>query len=256
MEASVAVDSAGNIYGSADTGGLGPFPGDGSIFKIPAGTSTLQTIVQFNGTNGAGSDGDLTLDAAGNLWGNTFGSIWQIPAGTATLKTVWSFSAANGGGASPCSKVTMDSQGNLYGDANGGGTYGVGLVWSLDHAMAGDANLDGTVNVGDLGVLATNYGMTSGADWNQGDFDGNGTVDVGDLGTLATNYGKSGGGGSAQGSTTLSVANTSMTASSPKDSVATPLAAAASIFAKVPFTDAAWDAADRRHEHLKDVGLA
>jgi len=54
----------------------------------------------------------------------------------------------------------------------------------------GDANLDGQVDVGDLGILAGNYGMTSGAYWELGDFNADGMVDVGDLGMLAGNYGK------------------------------------------------------------------
>jgi hypothetical protein len=53
----------------------------------------------------------------------------------------------------------------------------------------GDANVDGRVDVGDLGILAANYGKTSGATWSQGDFNGDGKVDVGDLGILAANYG-------------------------------------------------------------------
>jgi T5SS/PEP-CTERM-associated repeat protein len=55
--------------------------------------------------------------------------------------------------------------------------------------IAGDANLDGQVDVGDLGVLAANYGKTSGATWSTGDFNGDSKVDVGDLGILAANYG-------------------------------------------------------------------
>jgi hypothetical protein len=64
-------------------------------------------------------------------------------------------------------------------------------------ALAGDANLDGSVNVADLGALATNYGLTSGATWAEGDFDRNGTVDVADLGALATNYGMTANGATA-----------------------------------------------------------
>jgi hypothetical protein len=52
----------------------------------------------------------------------------------------------------------------------------------------GDANGDGAVDVGDLGILAANYGG-SGKAWAQGDFNGDGLVDVGDLGILAANYG-------------------------------------------------------------------
>ena len=55
--------------------------------------------------------------------------------------------------------------------------------------LPGDANGDGAVDVGDLGILAANYGTTSDATWELGDFNGDGAVDVGDLGILAANYG-------------------------------------------------------------------
>src|SRR2546423_5407333 len=65
------------------------------------------------------------------------------------------------------------------------------------YTLKGDANLDATVDVGDLGALATFYGLTTGAIWSQGDFNYDGQVDVGDLGSLATNYGAALSGGSA-----------------------------------------------------------
>ena len=55
--------------------------------------------------------------------------------------------------------------------------------------IPGDANHDGMVDVSDLGILAANYGIASGASWTQGDFNGDGAVDVSDLGILAANYG-------------------------------------------------------------------
>jgi len=58
-----------------------------------------------------------------------------------------------------------------------------------DMMVPGDANSDGKVDVSDLGILAANYGMTSGATWDKGDFNGDGKVDVSDLGILAANYG-------------------------------------------------------------------
>jgi hypothetical protein len=57
-------------------------------------------------------------------------------------------------------------------------------------AISGDANLDGAVDVGDLGILAANYGGSN-KTWAQGDFNRDGLVDVGDLGILAANYGSS-----------------------------------------------------------------
>ena len=53
-------------------------------------------------------------------------------------------------------------------------------------AIGGDANLDNTVDVTDLGALATNWQMPG--IWQQGDFTGDGFVDVSDLGMLATNW--------------------------------------------------------------------
>ena len=55
--------------------------------------------------------------------------------------------------------------------------------------IPGDANGDGMVDVGDLGILAANYGG-SGKTWTQGDFNNDGLVDVGDLGILAAHYGE------------------------------------------------------------------
>jgi hypothetical protein len=60
----------------------------------------------------------------------------------------------------------------------------------------GDANGDDLVDVGDLGILAANYGrnlqsenITPSQWWGLGDFNNDGVVDVGDLGILAANYG-------------------------------------------------------------------
>jgi autotransporter-associated beta strand protein len=50
----------------------------------------------------------------------------------------------------------------------------------------GDTDLNGQVDVGDLGSLASSW-QQAGA-WVNGDFDYNGTIDVNDLGLLATNW--------------------------------------------------------------------
>ncbi len=56
----------------------------------------------------------------------------------------------------------------------------------IKYTYAGDANLDGQVDVTDLGALATNW-QTSNV-WTGGDFNYDGFVDVTDLGALATNW--------------------------------------------------------------------
>lgn len=55
--------------------------------------------------------------------------------------------------------------------------------------IPGDADLDGDVDLSDLGALATYYGQTSNVFWTRGDFDLDNDVDLSDLGVLATNYG-------------------------------------------------------------------
>ncbi len=59
---------------------------------------------------------------------------------------------------------------------------GVNKPW-----LGGDANLDGVVDISDLGILATNW-QQSPRDFVQGDFDHNSAVDISDLGILATNW--------------------------------------------------------------------
>jgi hypothetical protein len=59
-------------------------------------------------------------------------------------------------------------------------------VFSGRYTFAGDANLDGQVDVADLGALATNWQTSS--NWTGGEFNYDGFVDVSDLGALATNW--------------------------------------------------------------------
>ena len=65
-----------------------------------------------------------------------------------------------------------------------------GYVSKFTLLIDGDANHDGTVDVGDLGILGANYGAVSGKNWLSGDFNDDGAVDVGDLGMLGAHYGQ------------------------------------------------------------------
>jgi hypothetical protein len=62
---------------------------------------------------------------------------------------------------------------------------------SVDHVLhGGDANRDGLVNVGDLGILAAHWRHT-GVSWSQGDFNDDTILNVGDLAVLAMAWGQS-----------------------------------------------------------------
>ncbi len=56
-------------------------------------------------------------------------------------------------------------------------------------SCASDANGDGNVDLSDLGIVLANFGVTSGAAHDDGDFDGDGDVDLSDLGILLAAYG-------------------------------------------------------------------
>jgi len=53
--------------------------------------------------------------------------------------------------------------------------------------LAGDANRNGVVSVGDLAIMAGHWNQT-GKFWAHGDFTGNGTVSLGDLAVMAGNW--------------------------------------------------------------------
>ena len=115
--ATVTLDSLGNLYGTTSRGGDS---GEGSVFEIPKGSTTITTLASFNGTNGGAPISGVTLDSEGNLYGTTTSTVYELPEGSRTIATLASFGSAN-----PSGGVTVDSAGNLYGTtyrAGNGGT--------------------------------------------------------------------------------------------------------------------------------------
>jgi uncharacterized repeat protein (TIGR03803 family) len=70
----LARDRAGNLYGTTYSGGINcPF-GCGIVFEIAAVTHRETVLYTFKGgRDGAGPEGQLFTDGAGNLYGTTFG---------------------------------------------------------------------------------------------------------------------------------------------------------------------------------------
>jgi len=57
------------------------------------------------------------------------------------------------------------------------------------YTLLGDADLDGTVNIGDFAFLASNFNLPR--DWRFGDFNYDGTTNIGDFALLASNFNQS-----------------------------------------------------------------
>jgi uncharacterized repeat protein (TIGR03803 family) len=134
-------DAAGTLYGTTQLGGPN---GLGTVFKIDmTGGETI--LYSFTGGSDGCFPGGVILDSAGNLYGVTsaggagfgndgVGVVFKLdPAGNETVLHTF----GGGDGANPSSVLLFDSQENLYGTTQNGGTSegcgfsGCGTVFEL-----------------------------------------------------------------------------------------------------------------------------
>jgi uncharacterized repeat protein (TIGR03803 family) len=126
-------DSAGNLYGTALTGGTA---GAGVVFEVSA---SGQETVLYNFTGGADGGNPFAgviRDSAGNLYGTTgeggtagAGVVFEVNAsGQETV--LYSFTGG-ADGAHSFAGLVEDSAGNLYGTTLDGGTAGAGVVFKV-----------------------------------------------------------------------------------------------------------------------------
>lgn len=125
--ASLIMDTAGNLYGTAARGGLTNI--GGTVFELSpsaGGVYTETTLHQFSGPDGTYPTAPLIADQAGNLYstaafGGTFGqgvafelSPPSQQGGAWTEQTIWNFSTASGL-RYPFSGLLANKAGILYG---------------------------------------------------------------------------------------------------------------------------------------------
>lgn len=132
--AAVVLDDQGNVYGTTSYGGVA---NGGTVFELsPAGTETV-----LHSFTGFPRDGNyplaaVVLDREGNIYGTTdsggaigTGTAFKLaPDGTETI--LHSFRDDGFDGAEP-GEVVLGNGGHLYGATVYGGTYGIGVVYSL-----------------------------------------------------------------------------------------------------------------------------
>ena len=118
----VAMDPAGNLYGTAAFDGAG---NSGAIFRVET-TGIFSVLYSFTGgTDGRDPMSSVVFDSAGNLYGtslageSTGGAVYQLNA-AGEFTVLYSF-AGTAGGDDPDGGVILDPAGNLYGTTNGGG---------------------------------------------------------------------------------------------------------------------------------------
>jgi uncharacterized repeat protein (TIGR03803 family) len=140
----VTVDSQGNLYGTAVTGGGGSCEGGcGVAYKLThSGGIWTQTVIHtFSGGNdGSGPGSGLTLGPKGTLYGmtptggaNGQGVIFLLsptPNGKYQLKVAHAFTGGDDGAGGSAGRLLL-SKGNLYGVTTVGGANGKGIVFQL-----------------------------------------------------------------------------------------------------------------------------
>jgi uncharacterized repeat protein (TIGR03803 family) len=128
-------DSAGNTYGTTSTGGATRF---GTIFKVNKLGKETVLYTFTGGADEAFPESGLIRDAAGNLYGTTFGQFDQGQNGTifkldmtGHMTVLLTFNQFNG---SFPNDLVRDAAGNFYGSTFAGGALDKGVVFKLDPA--------------------------------------------------------------------------------------------------------------------------
>jgi uncharacterized repeat protein (TIGR03803 family) len=147
--------TSNGLYGPTIDGGSGTgcndlYPGCGTVFVLrpqPRACVTAlcpwieTTLYSFPGGNdGAYPYGDLTIDAAGSLYGGTWqggavnqGVIYKLSNGDWAETILHTFNGGINDGSFPQGGVIFDNNGNLYGTARQSGA-GFGIVFQLQPA--------------------------------------------------------------------------------------------------------------------------
>jgi uncharacterized repeat protein (TIGR03803 family) len=177
----IVFDSAGNLYGTTSGGGSGAgcSIGCGVAFALsPVGTSWTETVIyNFTPVGDVGSVplGGLIMDAAGNLYGTTWGTVFELSPsrGGWTEQTIYTgimeyntIGMANG--------LTMDAAGNLYGASNystfelspnGSGGWNSTILHSFTSKVGGNRADFTAVGIPVLDSAGNIYGTSTGSSW-------------------------------------------------------------------------------------------
>jgi len=146
-DASLLIDTAGDLYGTTTSGGARGF---GVVFKVSK-TGQATTLYNFTNVSGDGAypNSTLIMDSEGNLFGTTeagggsttctvenvtgCGTVFELtPSGSSYKRSILAKFSGRWGGGFP-GGVTMGLNGNIYGIAEVGGNSNVGVFFEALH---------------------------------------------------------------------------------------------------------------------------
>ena len=204
----LAIDSNGNLYGTATPNNGGGNAGDGSVWELAAGSGSINIVASFDGSDGSNPGSGLVIDSNGDIFGETgmggasfgnvnalsgqgYGSIFEVAAGSGTITTLASFNGTDG--EVPNGGLAVDANGNLFGVAMTGVDTD-SLLFELPKGGSATTTLQ-TFN-DSTGVVAGTSPFVDGS----GD-----VIDATDIAVFELAPGGGGGGGGGSGSLTGSL---------------------------------------------------
>ena len=189
----IAIDNNGDVVGvvgiaSATKGDPMYVPCNGSSWGTMVDLGNLSSVAGYSAYNAGQANG---VNDNGQIVGFTFNGTKSASTEAAFLSGTAAGSmaplaslVANLGGWTLSDAIAISNSDDIIGyGLDSTGTQSVFLLTPL----AGDANLDGQVDINDLTIVLAHYNQ-SGLTWGQGDFNGDGQVDINDLTIVLANY--------------------------------------------------------------------
>ncbi len=150
----VTLDAAGNLYGTAVTGGAGSCEGGcGVAYKLTkSGNTWTQSVIHAftGGTDGSGPGSRVAVDARGNVYGmtptggaNGLGVVYEVQSrsnGDWKLRVLHTFTGGSDGSSGSAGKLVLRG-GHIFGVATTGGSFGSGTVFELRPTRSGEWDL-------------------------------------------------------------------------------------------------------------------
>jgi hypothetical protein len=198
--------NGGTIGATTLIGSYTQTAGNATFGQVTGGGKVMITggETQLNGNGQASQIGGLTMSGTGTLDITNNSLIVNYGSGTDPAATIRGYliSGYNSGGAKwtgagiTSSAAAANPSQYAIGYADGGNPIDAANTGvpageiEVMYTVAGDANLGGSVDLSDLVIVASDFGM-SGADWAEGDVNYDGNVDLSDLVIIASNFGAS-----------------------------------------------------------------
>jgi uncharacterized repeat protein (TIGR03803 family) len=132
--------SDGQLYGTAQYGGIGPNGGSGVIFKMDLDGTNFLLLHSFTNLDGLSPQAPLIEGTNGVLYGTAYqggvssnGTIFRIEKDGSNFTVVYNFNGGTNDGSLPGAALLSGPNGKLYGTTTAGGIHNKGVAFSMDY---------------------------------------------------------------------------------------------------------------------------